>query len=110
MGQLDVRRPSAPDPRPPWAGRRGARASARFLRESAFFSADWRAQVFKERRLATFRRGHFSGRTAADTARYVDWLSRSSLAEIAERPEVAAQLAFIKPTFNEEMRGGHTNM
>jgi hypothetical protein len=24
--------------------------------------------------------------------------------------EVAAQLAFIKPTFNEEMRGGHTNM
>jgi len=24
--------------------------------------------------------------------------------------EVAAQLAFIKPSFNEEMRGGHTNM
>ena len=24
--------------------------------------------------------------------------------------EVAAALAFIKPTFNEDMRGGHTNM
>ena len=24
--------------------------------------------------------------------------------------EVAAALEFIKPTFNEEMRGGHTNM
>jgi hypothetical protein len=24
--------------------------------------------------------------------------------------EVANVLAFIKPTFNEEMRGGHTNM
>ena len=24
--------------------------------------------------------------------------------------EVAAALDFIKPTFNEEMRGGHTNM
>jgi hypothetical protein len=24
--------------------------------------------------------------------------------------EVQAALAFIKPTFNEDMRGGHTNM
>ena len=26
------------------------------------------------------------------------------------RAEVAQALAFIKPSFNEEMRGGHTNM
>ena len=30
--------------------------------------------------------------------------------EEAYRAEVADALAFIKPTFNEEMRGGHTNM
>jgi hypothetical protein len=35
-------------------------------------------------------------------------------ASMAKRPEyeahLAEALAFIKPTFNEEMRGGHTNM
>jgi hypothetical protein len=32
------------------------------------------------------------GRTPLDTARYVDWLSRDSLDEVAARPEVAVQL------------------
>ncbi|MDQ3369634.1 MAG: phosphoesterase [Myxococcota bacterium] len=36
------------------------------------------------------------GRSTRDTARYVDWLSRASLAEVAERPEVAAQLAAVE--------------
>jgi hypothetical protein len=36
------------------------------------------------------------GRTPVDTARYVEWLSRASLAEIAARPDVAAQLASVE--------------
>jgi len=36
------------------------------------------------------------GRTPIDTARYVDWLSRVSLSEVAARPEVAAQLAAVE--------------
>jgi hypothetical protein len=36
------------------------------------------------------------GRTPLDTAHYVDWLSRSSLAEVAARPEVAPQLAAVE--------------
>jgi hypothetical protein len=36
------------------------------------------------------------GRSRLDTARYVDWLSRASLAEVATRPEVAAQLALVE--------------
>jgi hypothetical protein len=35
------------------------------------------------------------GRTPFDTAQYVDWLSRGSLAEVAERPEVAPALAAV---------------
>lgn len=36
------------------------------------------------------------GRSRLDTARYVDWLSRSSLAEVAERPEIAPQLEAVE--------------
>ena len=36
------------------------------------------------------------GRTPLDTAHYVDWLSRASLAEVAQRPEVAPQLAAVE--------------
>ncbi len=36
------------------------------------------------------------GRTPVDTARYVDELSRSSLAELAAKPEIAAQLATVE--------------
>ena len=36
------------------------------------------------------------GRAPVDTAHYVDWLSRQSLAEIAARPEVAAELATVE--------------
>ena len=36
------------------------------------------------------------GRTPVDTARYVEWLSRASLADVAKRPEVAAQLAQVE--------------
>jgi len=36
------------------------------------------------------------GRSPLDTARYVEWLSRSSLAEVAARPEVAAELAAVE--------------
>jgi hypothetical protein len=35
------------------------------------------------------------GRSTLDTARYVEWLSHASLAEVAERPEVAPQLAQV---------------
>jgi hypothetical protein len=38
------------------------------------------------------------GRTPVDTARYVEWLSRHSLAELAARPDVAAQLAAVEAT------------
>jgi hypothetical protein len=36
------------------------------------------------------------GRTPLDTAHYVDWLSRGSLAEVAARGDVAAQLATVE--------------
>jgi hypothetical protein len=36
------------------------------------------------------------GRTPLDTAHYVEWLSRGSLAEVAARTEVAAQLATVE--------------
>ncbi|HUJ62779.1 MAG TPA: hypothetical protein VLX92_29960 [Kofleriaceae bacterium] len=36
------------------------------------------------------------GRSPIDTARYVDWLSRASLAEVAARPEIAPQLAQVE--------------
>jgi hypothetical protein len=35
------------------------------------------------------------GRSPVDTAHYVEWLSRGSLAEVAARPELAAQLAVV---------------
>lgn len=37
-----------------------------------------------------------NGRTGMDTARYIEWLSHASLAEVAERPEVAPQIAAIE--------------
>jgi hypothetical protein len=43
------------------------------------------------------------GRTGPDTANYIEWLSRQSLAEVAERPEVAPQLANIERERIEEM-------
>jgi len=36
------------------------------------------------------------GRSPLDTAHYVDWLSRGSLAEVAQRAEVAPQLAAVE--------------
>ncbi len=36
------------------------------------------------------------GRSPADTARYVGWLSHESLAEVAARPDVAAELAVVE--------------
>ncbi|HEU4732153.1 MAG TPA: hypothetical protein VFT22_29865 [Kofleriaceae bacterium] len=36
------------------------------------------------------------GRSPLDTAHYVEWLSRDSLAQVAARPEVAAQLAAVE--------------
>jgi len=36
------------------------------------------------------------GRSHLDTVHYVEWLSRSSLAEVARRPEVASQLAVVE--------------
>ncbi|HLL20939.1 MAG TPA: hypothetical protein VK427_02360 [Kofleriaceae bacterium] len=36
------------------------------------------------------------GRSGLDTARYVEWLSRGSLAEVAARPELAEQLAAVE--------------
>lgn len=36
------------------------------------------------------------GRSPLDTAHYVDWLSRASLAEVAARPEVAAQIVAVE--------------
>jgi hypothetical protein len=35
------------------------------------------------------------GRTAPDTTRYIDLVSRASLAEVAERPDIAPQLAAV---------------
>jgi len=36
------------------------------------------------------------GRTGLDTANYIEWLSRGSLAEVAERPDIAQQLRMIQ--------------
>lgn len=36
------------------------------------------------------------GRSPLDTAHYVDWLSRQSLAEVAARPEVAAEISAVE--------------
>ncbi len=36
------------------------------------------------------------GRSGLDTANYIEWLSRASLGDVAERPEIAAQLAQIE--------------
>jgi hypothetical protein len=36
------------------------------------------------------------GRSPADTAHYVEWLSRGSLAEVAVRPDVAAEIAVVE--------------
>ena len=36
------------------------------------------------------------GRSNLDTVHYVEWLSRSSLAEVAARPEIAEQLAVVE--------------
>jgi hypothetical protein len=36
------------------------------------------------------------GRSPVDTARYVEWLSRGSLAEVAARPDVAVELAAVE--------------
>lgn len=43
------------------------------------------------------------GRTPLDTAHYVEWLSCSSLAEVAERPEVAAQIAVVEAERGREL-------
>ncbi len=43
------------------------------------------------------------GRTPVDTARYVEWLSRSSLAEVAARPDVAVQLAAVETERAQEL-------
>jgi hypothetical protein len=36
------------------------------------------------------------GRSPVDTVRYIEWLSRASLAEVAERPEIAPALAAVE--------------
>lgn len=43
------------------------------------------------------------GRSSMDTARYVGWLSRESLAEVAERPELAPQLAAVAEEREQEL-------
>ncbi len=43
------------------------------------------------------------GRSRADTARYVEWLSHASLAEVAERPDLAPQLAAIADARGREL-------
>lgn len=43
------------------------------------------------------------GRSKQDTARYVEWLSRGSLAEVAERPELAPQLAAVEAERTQEI-------
>jgi len=43
------------------------------------------------------------GRSSVDTARYVEWLSRGSLAEVAERPEMAPQLAAVEAERAQEL-------
>jgi hypothetical protein len=43
------------------------------------------------------------GRSPVDTAQYVEWLSRGSLAEVASRPELAPQLAAVEAERVREM-------
>lgn len=43
------------------------------------------------------------GRTPIDTARYVDWLSRYSLAEVAARPEIAEAVRNVEVTRAKEL-------
>jgi len=43
------------------------------------------------------------GRSGLDTSHYVDWLSRDSLAEVAERPELVPQLAAIEDAREREI-------
>jgi len=43
------------------------------------------------------------GRSPVDTARYVEWLSRGSLADVAARPEMAPQLAAVEAERAKEM-------
>jgi hypothetical protein len=43
------------------------------------------------------------GRTPVDTARYVEWLSRHSLGELAARPDVAVQLAAVEAARGAEL-------
>ena len=43
------------------------------------------------------------GRTPLDTAHYVDWLSHGSLAEVAARPDLAAQLTAVEAERGREM-------
>jgi hypothetical protein len=43
------------------------------------------------------------GRSGFDTARYVDWLSRSSLTEVAFRPEIAPQLEALEHERSQEL-------
>jgi hypothetical protein len=43
------------------------------------------------------------GRSRLDTAHYVEWLSQSSLAEVASRPEIAPQLAAVETERAREM-------
>lgn len=43
------------------------------------------------------------GRSPVDTARYVEWLSHASLDEVAERPEVAPQLAAVAAEREQEL-------
>ena len=43
------------------------------------------------------------GRSPVDTAQYVEWLSRGSLAEVAARPEVAPQLAAVEAEREREL-------
>ncbi len=43
------------------------------------------------------------GRSPLDTERYVEWLSRASLDEVAERPEVAQQLAAVSAEREHEL-------
>ncbi len=43
------------------------------------------------------------GRSRLDTAQYVEWLSRASLAEVATRPELAPQLAKVEEERSREI-------
>jgi hypothetical protein len=43
------------------------------------------------------------GRTPVDTAQYVEWLSRGSLAEVAARPELAGALAAVEAERAQEL-------